>query len=593
MLKQISNQYYSKITLICVATVCIVTASMLSVASSFIQEHEKTEYLKNYEITLNNLSSLLAGRASSFADTFAPIFGNADDYDALCDFYLNPTVSSATTSNEAILKLLENLCNSDQYCHGVLLLTRTGRLYQYDKRYASLVPLKLRETTFQFTPYEFQIITDSWLSSMSNDYEKPASYTYGLSGTVFLHEEGKVSNLGYLITLYSTDEFSTMIADVRLDPSCVFTISDRNHNIIFSSADNYTDYTDFLLNAIQADSDNSKWYSSSIYSSRYHYLTSYQIPYKALSVSRTQYALVLFGCVVCLFSVLLYIIAFRHSNHKIKAIQNGMGHISQNDLSYRMTVPRSNDEFTQIIKSFNQMCSELQRNVEKAYIYEISQRKAELYAMQTSINPHFLYNTLEQVRVLVMSGQASNAAQMILVLSKIYRNQTRRNLYISIGEECSHMENLLQLYMLRYHNFDYLFNIDTSVKKYGLPKNTLQPLLENYFVHGLIPDSDDNIVTVSITSISADNGQYLEIAIEDNGASISAEELALLQEKLNQPVLSRNEENGFALSNVNTRLKLVFGEAAALCPSAGSNHCGFRISFRIPPVLPEDLMNKN
>ena len=81
----------------------------------------------------------------------------------------------------------------------------------------------------------------------------------------------------------------------------------------------------------------------------------------------------------------------------------------------------------------------------------------------------------------------------------------------------------------------------------------------------------------------------LELAVEDNGSSITQEELELLKEKLSQPVMKRNEDNGFALSNVNTRLKLVFGEDSCLLPQAGSDGCGFRIAFYIPAVLPEDI----
>lgn len=72
------------------------------------------------------------------------------------------------------------------------------------------------------------------------------------------------------------------------------------------------------------------------------------------------------------------------------------------------------------------MCDALQENVEKSYIYELQQKKSDLYALQTSINPHFLYNTLEIIRVQLTQGKNADASQMILLLSKIYRSQTNR-----------------------------------------------------------------------------------------------------------------------------------------------------------------------
>ncbi|WP_281550132.1 sensor histidine kinase [Murimonas intestini] len=105
----------------------------------------------------------------------------------------------------------------------------------------------------------------------------------------------------------------------------------------------------------------------------------------------------------------------------------------------------------------------------------------------------------------------------------------------------------------------------------------------------MVLDRDDNMLTISIQSVRKDDKDWLEFSIEDNGASITPEELKTLEEKLSQPVLSRDEDNGFALSNVNSRLKLVFGEESRLHPQVGSQGKGFRIVFAIPPVLPEDL----
>lgn len=601
MLKRFTNSYYSKITLICVAVICVITAVLLAACSALIYEREGSEYLKNYDIAVSNLSASLLARQNSMANTYAHLFNSSSDYDSLCRLYLSHNGELSQADNEAVLKILSSLTGSDQYCRGVLLLTRTGRLYQYDNRYSTLVDLTLIRTTFRFTPFQLQLLTDAQLDAMSYDYEKPVSHVYGLSGTIFTQTDAGVMNLGYLIPLYSTDEFSTILTDARLDETAVFTITDRERNVLFSS-DGLYDTTDSLVfpdwdtttgaaasGPQLKELSGEKWYTASLYNDRYQFYAGYQLPRVLVGSAYIQTAVALFGIFVCLISILLYVIAFRLSDRKIRTIQQGMDLVGQNNLSYRMPVPRSNDEFTQIIRSFNRMCDELQQNVEKAYLYEISQQKAELYAMQTSINPHFLYNALEQIRVQIVKGRSADSAQMVLLLSKMYRNQTRRNLYVSIGEECSFTENLINLYMYRYGNFEYEINVDSSVKKYGIPKNTLQPLIENYFVHGLIPDSDDNLLTVTAASVQEDGQELLEFVVEDNGSSITLKDLAALETKLKEPVLDRREDNGFALSNVNCRLKLVFGERAALHPSPGENGQGFKITFRIPPILPQAL----
>lgn len=605
MLKRFTNSYYSKITLLCVTAICVITAVLLAACSALIYEREGSEYLKNYDIAVSNLSASLLARQNSMANSYAHLFNSSSDYDSLCRLYLSPNGDLTPSDNEAVLKILSNLTGADQYCRGVLLLTRTGRLYQYDNRYSTLVDLTLSRTTLRFTPFRLQLLTDSQLDAMSYDYEKPVSHVYGLSGTIFTQTDTGIMNLGYLIPLYSTDEFSTILTDARLDEAAVFSITDEAQNVLFSSDGNYDTaenlvFPDYELAQGAAGSgpqlkelSGEKWFTASVYNDRYQFYTSYQLPQALVGSTYIQTAVALFGLFVCLISIMLYVIAFRLSDKKIKTIQQGMNLVGHNNLSYRMPVPRSNDEFTQIIRSFNRMCDELQQNVEKAYLYEISQQKAELYAMQTSINPHFLYNALEQIRVQIIKGRSSDSAQMVLLLSKMYRNQTRRNLYVSIGEECSFTENLINLYMYRYGNFEYEITVDSSVKKFGIPKNTLQPLIENYFVHGLIPDYDDNLLTVTVASVTEGETELLEFIVEDNGSSITPEELDVLEKKLKEPVLDRKEDNGFALSNVNCRLKLVFGEQAALHPSPKDDGQGFKITFRIPPILPQELAGED
>ena len=601
MIKKLTSGYYSRMLLICIVTVCTVTGALFLLSSSLIRTQERNEYLKNYDIEINNLSSILSTKQNAMANTLAPVFNSASRYQELCRLYQEggPLDSAA---NYSIVQMLSEICRYDQYCRGILLLTEQGQLYQYNIRYDTIVSLPLNQTDLTFTPYQLQILSDTQIEDLSDEYEKPADHVYGLVGTIYDYFDEDLLPFGQIIILYATSEFTNSITDAHLDESGLFTLTDPKKNIIYSSDGNYGASENLIFpefssegsNTVQIPAstiiqDDTKYYHASAYNGKYEYYTNYQIPANLIQISYIQVVLAVLALFICLASILLYVVTLRMSGKKIKTIQTGMSLVGQNNLDYRLHVPKSNDEFTQIIHSFNGMCDELQRNVEKAYLYEISQKKAELYAMQTSINPHFLYNTLEQIRVQIMKGCYSDASQMLLLLSKLYRNQTRRNLYVSIGEELNLCENLINLYMYRYGNFDYEFIIGNALKIYGIPKNTLQPLIENYFVHGLVQDREDNLLSISVQLVKDQEKEYLEFHIDDNGTSILPEDLKVLEEKLSQPVLSRNEDNGFALSNVNTRLKLVFGEDAGLKASVGNCGTGFRISFRIPPIPPENL----
>lgn len=601
MLKRFRNSYYSKIMIVCIAAVCALTAILLPVCSSLIHNQELSEDLKGYDLILNRLTASMISRQETLATNLTPFFSDESQTQALCGLYRTTSKRVPLEYSEPVLSMLNSFCSSDSYCFGALLLTVTGHLYQYDALSQSLIPLDLRSLTTRLTPYELQVFTDKQLTTLSNELQKPASRIYGLGTSVFEQNDETVDYLGTMIFLYSTAEYSNILSSADLHKESTFSILDPDKNVIFSSDDQYESSDGLLLQAPKtASSENSffsetvdgiDYYASSHYEDQYHFYAAYQIPSSVFTHSGVIFVLTVLSILICLTAILLYVIAFHISDRKIHSIQQAMGLIGTNNLDYRLPVPKNDDEFTQIIKSFNRMCDALQRNVEKAYLYEIAQRKAELYAMQTSINPHFLYNALEQIRVQILQNHSSAASHMLLLLSKMYRNQTRRNLYITIAEECSQSENLINFYMYRYGDFEYEFDIHSSTKIYGIPKNTLQPLIENYFVHGFIPDSDENLLTISTRPVHIDERLWIEFCVEDNGSSITAEELLLLKEKLSTPVLSRNEDNGFALSNVNHRLKLVFGNEAGLTPGVGSGGVGFAVRFRIPAILPQDLQN--
>ncbi len=597
MIRKLTQSYYAKISFICICIVSLVTGLFSYLCYGLISRQNVSEHLSDYNILINNQSSALSSRLASFSDFFHPVFSNPDAYKALCDLYLSPNGILPNETTDILLDTMSALCASDSYCCGMLLLTRTGRLYQYDTKYVSLIPLNLVRTTFRFTPYQLQLIPDSKISEMSLDMELPASHVYGLSGTLFRYKGNMLENLGYMIALYSTEEFSNILASSGLEDTAEFTIMNDSFSVIYSSAGDYasTDMEALLArpyknvggNVRLLSSPEGKCYFSSLPQNNYNYFTVYRLPAENIPVSTAQITLLLLSLLLPLVCILLYSTVFRTSGRKVRNILTSMEIVGRNNLSYRMALPKGNDEFANIAHSFNHMCDELQKNVENVYLFEISQRKSELYAMQTSINPHFLYNALEQIRVQILHGNREKASRMLLLLSKMYRFQTKRNLFISIAEECAQMENLINLYSFRISECEYDIHVDNGVKKYGIPKNILQPLVENSFVHGFTPEQDNGLITITVTF--SDTADTICFTVEDNGRSVTPEELEFLREKLLQPVLNRDEENGFALSNVNNRLKLVFGESACLNLSLGQGGAGFLVTFSIPPVLPEAL----
>lgn len=604
MLKKIISGYYSKVLFICIVCLCAVTAILLFFGSSLLRSQELDEYLQNYDIAINNLSSVLQSKENTFSNSLSPMFDDKSRNRALVQLCTQGLDSLTQQSQTQVTSLLETICRYDSYLGGVLILGNSGDLYQYDARYKTLEDIGLEKKDFTTPAFTVTLLSDSTLDSLSSGYEKPVSHVYGLAGTIFAYSSSDLTEVGRIILLYSTAELNNLTVSANLLPESTLSIRNQQGEILYSSDADYSSRDKIPLTFYDGSSttgivryprntqtmDQETYYCASLYNGLYEYYVSYQVPKSALPASYNQTVLWILATGICLMGILVYAVSLRISDRRIKAIQEGMSKVGQNNLDYRLPVPKTNDEFTKIIQSFNYMCGELQKSVEKTYGLEISQHKAELYAMQTSINPHFLYNTLEQIRVQILKGNTADAAQMLILLSKMYRNQTRRNLYVSIGEECSFCENLINLYMYNYRNFDYEIDLDSSLKLYGLPKHTLQPLVENYFVHGLDLNRDDNFLSIRVLPLRREDGLYARFEVEDNGVSATPGELEQLREKLSGPVLQDSgDNNGFALSNVNRRLKLVFGNSAGIHASCGADGQGFLVTFTIPAVLPENL----
>ena len=205
--------------------------------------------------------------------------------------------------------------------------------------------------------------------------------------------------------------------------------------------------------------------------------------------------------------------------------------------------------------------------LEKAYATDILNKQAELDALQSQINPHFLYNTLDSIRGQALSEGAEDIADMTEALSTFFRYSiSNRNHIVTLEEELENIQNYFVIQQFRFNN---RFRLSIPpippalLEGCRLPKLTLQPILENTILHGMEEKLGPGAITIRVT---ATDSRTL-LTISDDGAGMSEETLLRLQEKLrgDGPVsLQRARGSGIALPNVNRRIKLLFGEEYGL-----------------------------
>ncbi len=260
--------------------------------------------------------------------------------------------------------------------------------------------------------------------------------------------------------------------------------------------------------------------------------------------------------------------------HIIKNVKDGKFKIDKN--YYKEHLYEKN-EYGIIIRELEKMSISLKNYIEKEYEFTIKQRESEMLALQYQINPHFLYNTLEEIRAQALISNDTITADCIANLGSLYRGIIRKPSEITLGEELELLEDYLKIMTLKYpKNFFYQFDVEDKIKDIMTVKFWMQPLVENFFVHGFDLKCEYNMIIIKGYSL----GSNIIIEITDNGVTLSEEQL----EELNNRIVNTKElkTSSIGLPNVYTRLKIFYGSRFDMKIANNSQQAGINTIVKIP-----------
>jgi two-component system sensor histidine kinase YesM len=251
--------------------------------------------------------------------------------------------------------------------------------------------------------------------------------------------------------------------------------------------------------------------------------------------------------------------------------------VSQGNFSLAPLPVSSTDETAVVTGAFNEMIASIRK-----LILEIKQksdleirlqdqeyqnlsmksilREAELHALQSQINPHFLFNMLNAgVQLAIMEGADRTADYVDKVSSLLRYNLRKLDVPVTLQEEAAHLETYFFILKTRYgpERFEFLIDIDPAVAHYQIPLLTLQPMVENALIHGVESLEEGGRIEVKAQYIAAhQNANQVLIQISDNGLGIDEETLSQLQNGAN----IAGHTTGLGLQNVRDRLRLFYGQ---------------------------------
>ena len=266
-----------------------------------------------------------------------------------------------------------------------------------------------------------------------------------------------------------------------------------------------------------------------------------------------------------LFIVILYVTlkkTFSKYQTQVVDLVETIHDIAQGEQGKRIDLTKKDQELLVIAETTNDMLDRLERNIHDIYQLELSQKDANMRALQAQINPHFMYNTLEFLRMYAVMENQNELADIIYEFSSLLRNNISDERETTLKQEVEFCRKYSYLCMVRYpKSIAYGFKIDPGLEEMRIPKFTLQPLVENYFAHGVDHRRTDNVI--SIKALKKEG--YVEILVTDNGRGIPADKLAEIQDKLAQRTFEHTvdysgKRQSIGIVNVHERFVLYFGD---------------------------------
>ncbi|MBB3125402.1 two-component system sensor histidine kinase YesM [Paenibacillus rhizosphaerae] len=282
------------------------------------------------------------------------------------------------------------------------------------------------------------------------------------------------------------------------------------------------------------------------------------------------------GSVIILVFLGLAVSYFIYRNVQIPIIKllSGARAIARGDFSTQISY-RARNEFYFLILQFNTMATQIKELIETVYESKIRLQEATLKQLQSQVDPHFLYNSLNFIQYSAKNHDEEAVISMTLQLGAYYRYATRLGeATTTLQEEMNLIKSYLEIHKLRMYDMDYEIVLPPSMNTVEIPRLILQPVVENAIVHGISNRSQASFIKVSAESVN----EFHRITVEDNGPGLTSIE----QEELLARIMhSSNDHNMCGLWNVAQRLILKFGEEAGVSMEQ-SSYGGLKLTLYWP-----------
>lgn len=530
------------------------------------------------ENTMNNIDYLmnyLAGSISTVSDDMKDISNYINEHSREGGLYENLIAqrkgNDMSSQREALIhEIVETVINLNPYVKGVIFIGQDNKIHG-DTRITGLLD---KSYNCSYIPMVQEYLsgerTDDFLSPHRMNYytDDTDVISFVTKFTYVSEEEETPEVLGVMFVDVYLESIGVFFNNIDKKMLSILYLADTEGDCIYSINEAWIgrriyEYQTHRTSETSKMGDKMRYFKTqSIPGSTWTLVGGADYDYlmgQINTVKQLTFLIISIGVLLCL---CLAFLGSRTFTKPINRILSTMRLAQQGNLDARVDMHRR-DEIGQIADGFDEMLSRMKEYIDRVYLLQIKQKDAELAALKTQIQPHFLYNTLEVIRMQAVSSGDDTVAEMISSLAEQFRYLIdNASDEVLVSEELLIIEKYFRLIDVRYGGRITLsVSVNGNVKKLKIPRLTIQTIVENAVVHGLKVKGG----SVEVRGYTENNADMIEII--DNGVGMSAERL----EEINYAISSKDGvisqqsfRSGIGLKNVSERLSMYYGERSKM-----------------------------
>lgn len=547
-----------KINILFTVSIVIILAAMI-IFYVYSFRSVKSERLKYIEKVAENLVQNTNDIASSIMLTAETVSNTNYTRTLLMD----KNSSMRSQAHQALNKLIIRLVKSSSHIRAILFLDNEGKVFNfnlYDYSFASKLDREHNIFTMETEGFSAAL-------QMADTEETYYVYTQPIYYDYIDVETSQI--IGTCLIICSVDSLNQACEKAYVSQNSYFAIQDQDNQILACNLEG--------VDRTASEKENAFCESYPISQTGWEVFCS--VPYWDFYSE----LLPIHYIAVLLIAVLLgvcFLLVFQIRSSLIVPLDKTVKFLMQPpyQLMHERLEEEGDDEMFILSVNINQMLDKLYdlnhtvlQNQARLYEIELLKDQAQLQALQSQINPHFLYNTLNCIQGLACQKKYQEICTAVADLSFVLRYSIQEGNFSTVKEEFRCIDRYLQIINIRFPGrFRFQLLMEEGAEAYEMPRFLLQPLVENAVSHGL-KERPKGSLTVSAT---CDSDSILHIKCTDDGVGIAPERLSLLRQALDEASAEQKDQNdsrfGIGLINVQRRIKIQYGEAWGL--SIDSTH---------------------